>query len=115
MIQSVMGLTGNGLKDWFVQRVSAVIIGLYVIFLAGYILSHSLLDYVTWQGLFAHPFMRFFTFLTLLSVVVHAWIGIWTVLTDYVKVVWLRLSLEVLMALALLFYLIWGIQILWRV
>ncbi len=114
MIQSVMSLTPNGLRDWFIQRVTAVIIALYVIFLTGYILLHSQLDYAAWQGLFAHPFMRFFTFLTLLSIVAHAWIGIWTVLTDYVKVVWLRLVLEILMALALIFYLVWGIQILWR-
>ncbi len=115
MIQSVMSLTRNGLRDWFVQRITAVIIGLYVIFLAAYILLHLPLDYATWQGLFAHPFMRFFTFLTLLSIVAHAWIGIWTILTDYVKVIWLRIVLEILMILALIFYLVWGIRILWGI
>jgi len=37
---------------------------------------------------------KIFTILTLISILVHAWIGLWQVLTDYVKSIALRLSLQ---------------------
>lgn len=108
MMQSATSLTSSGLRDWLVQRVTAVVVGCYVIFLLLYFLCHPHLTFNDWHGLLMHPLMRIFSFLTLFSVVAHAWIGMWTVFTDYVKATPLRLLLQVLMALALLSYLIWG-------
>lgn len=114
MMQTAMGLTSSGLRDWIVQRISAVILGLYFIFLMIYIAMHPHLSYAVWQALFAHPAMKIFSFLALLSLVGHSWVGIWTVLTDYVKCTAARLCLEVLMGLALICYLVWGVDILWK-
>ena len=114
MIQSATSLTTSGLRDWLVQRVSAVVLAAYFIFLLAYFILHPQLQYPAWQQLFACNWMRVFTFLALLSLIGHSWVGIWTVLTDYIKCAWGRLLLEVILILALLGYLFWGIEILWR-
>jgi succinate dehydrogenase / fumarate reductase membrane anchor subunit len=115
MMQNPTSLSSSGLRDWLIQRVTAIILAVYVIFLLIFVAAHSHLHYDQWQALFANPFMRIFSFLALLSLVTHSWVGIWTVLTDYIKCAWGRLFLEVLMILALICYLVWGVGILWRV
>ena len=44
--------------------------------------------------------MRLFTLLMILALVGHAWVGMWTVLTDYVKSNGLRFVLQSAMILA---------------
>lgn len=113
MVTSITSFSHSGLRDWLVQRVSAVVMAVYIIFLAGFILMHSNLDYQTWQGLFAHTWMRVITLLFLLSLVFHAWIGLWIVSTDYIKGSKTRLLVQVLIILALIGFFIWGVEILW--
>ncbi len=115
MVDSVTSLTRNGLRDWLIQRVSAVILGLYMLFLLGYLLAHSPLTFTDWHALFANGFMRIFTFLALLSMLFHSWVGVWTVITDYIKCSCLRLIIEVIVFLALLGYVAWGIEIVWGI
>jgi succinate dehydrogenase / fumarate reductase membrane anchor subunit len=113
LLDTVTSLSTNGLKDWLIQRVSAVILAAYTLFLLFYFIAHPHLEYSQWHALFSCGVVRFFTLLTLLSLVLHAWIGLWTVLTDYVKIVSLRLVLQVLVILTSFAYLAWGIQIIW--
>lgn len=103
----------NGLQDWIIQRISAVVIGAYTIFLLFFLFMHPHLKYDVWQSLFNHAWVRIFSLIALLSVMLHAWIGVWTIFTDYIKVKWLRLSLQVIVILALWFYFFWGVEILW--
>lgn len=114
-LTNVTSLTRNGLRDWLVQRVSSIILAVYILFLLGYFLSHSNLDFFTWQQLFSSGWMRLFSLLALLSLTVHAWVGMWTVLTDYVKPAWLRLLIQVIIILALIAYLLFGIEIFWGI
>lgn len=113
MVMQATSLTGNGTRDWLVQRVSAVILAAYTLFLLGYVLMHQPLDYLQWRGLFDHGWMRIFSFLTLLSMLYHTWIGMWTVFTDYITCPCLRLGLQVAVIIALLSYLVWGVCIVW--
>lgn len=57
--------------------------------------------------------MKIVTFIVLLSILWHAWIGLWTVFTDYVKNRPIRLILEILVSLLLIVYLAWVAEILW--
>lgn len=115
MVKSATSLTRSGLRDWIVQRVSAVIIGLYVIFLTSFILFHPQLNFMVWQLLFCHPLMQIFSFLTLVAIVLHAYIGMWTIATDYLtRYTWMRMLFLVLVWLALLAFLAWGAVILYR-
>ena len=107
-----MNLTGNGLRDWLVQRFTAIIIGIYFILLSVYFLCHPNLDYVSFKYFFTSTWMKIFTLLTLFSLLLHAWVGIWTVITDYIKSIIIRLTLQAIMIVALLIYFFWGITIL---
>lgn len=104
-----------GLLDWLIQRSSAVIVGAYTIFIIIYLLVHQPnLTYLTWHALYARVWVRIFTVITVISVLWHAWIGLWTVFTDYVKPKMVRILLEIIVALLLLSYLFWLLDILWR-
>ena len=63
MVTNVTSLTRNGLRDWLVQRVSAIIVGTYSIFLLAFVLLNPRMDYITWGQLFGNPWMRMFSFL----------------------------------------------------
>lgn len=108
-----MSLGGTGSRDWLVQRFTAVFLALYTIFLFVFILKESELSYGVWLELFSHPLMQLSTLFALFCVAFHAWIGLWTVLTDYVKPLLLRYLLEGIILLVLFTYVVWGIFILW--
>ena len=115
MVKSILAFGQNGVSDWLWQRISAVILGLYFSFIFIYIVLHPHVDFAMWQALFHHTAMRIFTLLALLSLLIHSWVGIWTVITDYINCFCLRLCLQIAVVLALIVYLFWGIQILWSV
>jgi succinate dehydrogenase / fumarate reductase membrane anchor subunit len=120
MMKSATSFSRSGLSDWLVQRVSAVILAVYFVVVLGFILSHHGLSYADWHDFMTTIAMRVFNLLALLSLVGHAWIGIWTVLTDYVtarqmgpSANFLRLILQIGMGLMIFVFVVWGIQIFW--
>lgn len=115
MVKSVIGVNHQGLRDWLIQRVSALVMAIYTIGIVLYIAFQPELDYPDWYSLFAHTGMKIATILFLLALLYHAWIGIWTVLTDYVKPYLLRLLFNVIVLLALVAFFFQGLLILWGV
>ena len=120
MVTSVTSFGRSGLYDWLVQRVGAVVMAAYVIFLAGYIALNPELTYEQWSALFGQLWVRVFSFVTLLSFISHAWIGLWAVLTDYLterlmggKATVLRIFAQMVLGGVAITYLVWGIEILW--
>ncbi|MBS0425648.1 MAG: succinate dehydrogenase, hydrophobic membrane anchor protein [Proteobacteria bacterium] len=109
-----MSLTGNGLRDWLVQRFFSLIIAIYFLVLLGFFILHPQLNYSTFQHFFASTWIQVFTLITLLSLFLHAWVGIWTVITDYVNPIAIRLTIQALVILTLLIYFFWGVEILWK-
>ncbi|MCW0136293.1 succinate dehydrogenase membrane anchor subunit [Escherichia coli] len=73
------------------------------------------LTYEVWIGFFASAFTKVFTLLALFSILIHAWIGMWQVLTDYVKPLALRLMLQLVIVVALVVYVIYGFVVVWGV
>lgn len=112
MVKNVTSLGRSGLHDWLIQRVSAIIIAAYSIGLIGYVSLGQALSFKQWSGLFLSLPMKIVSFIFILSVVFHAWIGLWTVFTDYIKCVYVRVTLQVLLVLVLTYYLIWTAVIL---
>lgn len=104
----------RGFYEWIVQRVSAVLIGVYAVFIFAFLLTHSSVSFSEWSGLFSALPMKIATVIVLIAILWHAWIGLWTVFTDYVKNGAVRLLLEILVILALLSYFIWCVDALWR-
>ena len=121
MVNSVTNFGRNGLSDWLVQRVSGVVLLVYILVVGFYLLcSGSELSYEQWNGYFDSTFMRVFSTAAILSIVAHAWIGLWSVSTDYItermmggRATVLRLAFQAASAVVLFTYLVWGIQILW--
>lgn len=114
----MVGRTGGaayGLRDWLGQRVSAVFMLVYIGLIMGFVLLNHPLDYAVWKGWFAHGWVRMLTVLFWLNLCLHAWVGMRDILMDYVRQAGMRLALEALVLFALAAYLIWAVQILWRV
>ena len=113
MVTNITSLTGNGLKDWLIQRVTAVYFAVYSLFLLGYLLAHPQLQFAVWYALFHGLVFQIASILALLMLTLHAWIGIWTVTTDYIKPTSVRLSVQMLVFLILLAQFVWGLIIIW--
>ena len=120
MVTSVTSFGRSGLYDWLIQRVGGVVMAAYLIFIVGYLASNPDLTYEQWQTLFGQLWVRVFSFLTLVSFIAHAWIGLWAVLTDYLtlrlmgdKATVLRIIAQTVLGGVAVTYLIWGIEIIW--
>lgn len=113
MVKSVLGVNHQGLRDWVIQRVSAVIIALATMGFIGYFMLHPNLSFVEWRMLFASLSMKVLTLIIALSLVYHAWIGIWTVVTDYVKPALLRFMVHGMVFLTLLACFFWALLTMW--
>lgn len=115
MVTRVVVGAHYGLRDWLVQRITAVAMALYLVVLAANLLMQPYLNYDVWTGLFSGQAMRTFTLLFLLCLFYHVWIGVRDIVMDYVKPAGWRLAIHVLVILTLLLYAIWAVQILWGV
>lgn len=113
MVNNITSLTGNGLKDWLIQRITAVYFAVYSIFLFGFLLLHPDLNFEQWHILFANHVFQIATAIGLIAILLHAWVGIWTVTTDYINCTAIRLSVQLLVFLWLLSQFIWGLMIVW--
>jgi len=113
MLNRVVTGAHYGLRDWIIQRVTAVIMAVYVVIILGYLLMQPMIDYNTWTFLFSSNLVRTFTLLFLLSIFNHAWIGVRDIVMDYIKSAFYRLLIHSLAILTLLLYAIWSVQILW--
>ena len=120
MVTSVTNFGRSGLYDWLIQRVGGVVMAAYLIFIVAFIALNPELTFEQWSALYGQLWMRVFSFVTLLSFISHAWIGLWAVLTDYLterlmgsKATVLRILSQVVLGGVSVTYLIWGIEILW--
>lgn len=114
MVNRILVGAHYGLKDWIIQRATALIMAVYTVIFLVVVLVAAPDSFETWRGVFAHGFMKFATFLFLISVFYHAWIGVRDIWMDYIKPDGLRLVLMIATAAALVGYTGWALQILWR-
>ena len=113
MVSNASALGRNGVHDFLLVRATAIVITLYILYMIGFFAVTGELTYEVWSGFFSSAFTKVFTLLTLFSILIHAWIGMWQVLTDYVKPVAIRLGLQLLIVVALLVYVIYGFVVVW--
>ena len=102
-----------GLKDWLIQRLTAVVMAVYTLLLGGVALWNGGIDYALWTALFANRAFKLASFLFVVALLYHAWIGVRDIYMDYIKPTGLRLFLEALSVVLLVGYLGWAIQLLW--
>lgn len=104
----------SGVHDYILLRASAVILLAYTLYFIGFI-AFSDITYQVWTEFFSSSLTKVFTLLALVSMLVHAWIGIWQVLTDYIKCTLLRGTLQFVLTAVAFVYVIFGFVILWGV
>jgi succinate dehydrogenase / fumarate reductase membrane anchor subunit len=114
MVNKIVVGAHYGLKDWLAQRISAAFMAAYTVILVVLLAGQGELDHETWRAFMAGGFMRFLTFLFIVSLMYHAWVGVRDIWMDYVKPTGLRLVLHVLTLLVLVGYTGWAVSILWR-
>ena len=102
-----------GWRDWLSQRVTAVVMLLYTLLVFAIVIWNGGLDYAVWKSVFANHAFRLATFLFMIALAFHAWVGVRNILMDYVKPTGVRLFLQGLVICALIAYTGWGIQVLW--
>ncbi|MCP5015950.1 MAG: succinate dehydrogenase, hydrophobic membrane anchor protein [Ketobacter sp.] len=122
MVTSVTSLGKNGLYDWVIQRATAVVLGVYFLCMMGFLVTTPDLTYDQWSSYMSSTFMRVFTLIALVSMAAHAWVGLWTISTDYFTTRQLgaagtviRIAFQAVCALVTVVYVVWGIQILWGI
>ncbi|MGB6055761.1 MAG: succinate dehydrogenase, hydrophobic membrane anchor protein [Burkholderiaceae bacterium] len=104
-----------GLRDWMAQRATAIVMAIYTVILLVSFLGASDFSYDGWAGLFAHQWFKVATFVTIIALIYHVWVGVRDTLMDYVKPVGLKLTLNVATLVWLIGCAGWAAQILWRV
>ena len=121
-VKSATGLTGSGTRDWIVQRISAVVLAIYSVVMLGFFLTHGHVTYVQWVEFMMSLPMRLFSLVAIIALAGHAWVGMWTVFTDYItstklgpSAAGIRLVLQAAMIIAIFVYLFWGIMIFWGI
>ncbi len=115
MVKSLLGVNHQGFTDWLIQRVSAIVMVIYSIGMFVFFASHMPVTFADWHALFTPMWMKIATLIMLLSLLFHAWVGMWTVFTDYVKYTVLGLLLQIIVFIALLAFFFAGALILWAV
>ena len=89
----VINFKSPGLRDWWSQRLSTFFVLTYFVIFMAFWMSHIGADFDTWKGFLLSFSMKVLLVLLSLSVTIHAAIGVWVVLTDYVKPKLLQKSL----------------------
>jgi succinate dehydrogenase / fumarate reductase membrane anchor subunit len=115
MVKRIVTGAHYGLKDWLAQRITAVVMAVYIVGFAVMLAVCPPQHYGDWRALFQNQFMRVATFAFFVSLFWHAWIGVRDIFMDYLQPTALRLALECLAILVLVAYTGWAIQILWSV
>ena len=105
-----------GLGDWMAQRVTAIVIAIYTVILLVAFFGANNFSYEGWASLFARQWFKIATFVTLLSMFYHVWVGMRNIWMDYVtKSVAMRLTLQAASIVWLVGCAAWAAQIIWRV
>lgn len=104
-----------GTRDWLAQRVTAIVMAIYTVILLVVFMTGDDFGYQGWAGMFAQQWFKIATFVTILSLIYHAWVGMRNILMDYcTHSVGLRLVLQVATLLWLVGCAGWAAQIIWR-
>ena len=113
MVKRVVVGAHYGLRDWLAQRVTSVVMAVYIFALVGNMLVCPPQHYGDWRALFQNQVMRIATLVFFISLFWHAWVGVRDIFMDYIHPTAIRLGVEVLAIIVLVAYAGWTIQILW--
>lgn len=101
-----------GLRPWLLQRLTA----LYMLVFILYLLAHFLLDpphsRAVWRGWILAPVMSIAAATFLGALFLHAWVGVRDVILDYVHPVGFRVAALAVLGSGLMAMAVWAVRIL---
>ena len=103
-----------GMRDWLSQRVTAVLMALFTVLVIVQVLLPGEMGYDKWAGIFASQWMKVLSFVVIICLALHAWVGVRDILMDYVKNVGVKLALQVATLVWLVGCAGWAVLVLWR-
>ena len=101
-------------RDWLSRGVGAGWLALFTIVLLVQVLFGGPLGYDRWAAIFSAQWMKVLTFVVIVALGWHAWVGVRDIWMDYVKPVGTRLLLQVFTIVWLVGCSGWAVQVLWR-
>lgn len=103
------------MRLWLSQRLTAVIMAIYIVLLAILLTIQQPADFEAWHAFVSPIWFRLVTFLFFGSLFIHAWLGVSDVLKDYIFNKTLRAYLQTVVDILLVVYLVWVTFILWNI
>ena len=126
MVTQVLSFSRSGLTDFVTQRVSACIMAGYTLLLTWFFSTTDVTHSILLEFFLSTP-VQIFSTMTILSILAHAWVGLWTVGTDYIRSAHLgfipglanfstaiRFLYQVVCLLVMFIYLIWAMKLIWQ-
>ena len=112
---SIVDIAHFGFRDWVAQRISAIVLAIYTLVFVFALIILRNEGYLGWSNLFSELWMKIISFLAVVALCYHAWVGIRDIWMDYIKPDGIRLFLQVFSIFWLLGCGLWAIIILWKV
>ena len=103
----------SGVHDWWMQRISALILLIYLIFISYQVATLTEFNYANWSAIFAPLWVKVFSILSVAAISIHAWAGLWIVSTDYLKPPLVRNLFQLIVLLVCLGFIVWSAVIFW--
>lgn len=109
-----MSRTASGFKAWLYQRLTAIYLGLYILYLLISLITLPSADYLAWKGWMGNDVNATLLILFFIALFWHSWIGFRDVIIDYIPPLSLRLTVLTLLASALIAQAVWVAVILFK-
>ncbi len=103
----------SGLRAWLVQRVTAIYMLLFIVFLLGHFALNPPQSYLVWHAWVLNPLVSIAAFIFFAALLAHMWVGLRDVILDYVNPLAVRFGALVLLGVGLTGLGAWIIRILW--
>lgn len=111
--RSVVG-AHYGLRGWLAQRITSLLMALLTLIIVVQVLLPGEMGYDKWAGIFAPQWMKALTFVSIVAMLLHTWVGMRDILMDYVGSFGVRLGLQIATIVWLVACGGWAVQVLWR-
>ncbi len=101
-----------GLRAWLLQRLTAVYMAAFVVFLLGHFAADAPKSYDLWREWMMGPKVSIGTLVFFTALLLHAWIGIRDVVLDYLQPMIVRVPAVAIVGFGLMAMEAWIIRIL---
>lgn len=103
----------TGLRAWQLQRVTAVYLLFFIVFLLTHFFHDPPKSYLVWHAWMLSPAVSIAAIVFCVALLAHVWVGVRDVILDYLQPIALRVLVLALLGIGLIGLGAWAIRILW--